>query len=246
MKKTLIQNAFQSSLGLLAISLAMMSCQKETTEIATITDAKDQIVEESARTASTATVSLKMTVNNSAGYNITSDGIGDYVNGNQNISLYFSTSGNLQFSNSASRSKPVTRWLNVNLNSPRPGSIARGFLQCGFISTLSSTISPNPTLLQNLVKGDTKCITLSAGVPGGVINFHNRSYEDTPESQSSYVYVTRISATPGDLTNQWLMTPVLPASGGCSILSSIAAFRNLADLYGYYNMPFSFTLTQIP
>ena len=40
MKKTLIQNAFQSSLVLLVTSLAMMSCQKETTEIAKIIDAK--------------------------------------------------------------------------------------------------------------------------------------------------------------------------------------------------------------
>lgn len=231
----------------LLLIFSASSCTKKTTNLKQTANPEEFATASSGSKGGPSTVvNLKMTVNNTVN-NITSDAPRDYVNGSENISLYFSTSGNLQFSNSASRSKPVTRWLNVNLDYPLSGYSKRGTLQSGFISTLSSTISPNPTLLQNLVKGTTKCITLSAGVPGGVINFHNRSYEDIPASQSSYVYVTRISATPGDAVDQWLMTTVLPGgSGNCSNISGVAAFRNDATLYGYYNMPFSFTLTKIP
>ena len=246
MKRKLFNYPFGLIMSALMLIFSATSCTKKTSDVG-----KSALPEEFA-TASSASkggpstvVNLKMTVNNT-GNNITGDALGDYVNGSENVSLYFSSSGNLQFSNSASRSKPTTRWLNVNLNSPRPTYIERGILQCGFISTLSSTISPNPTLLQNLVKGTTKCITLSAGVPGGVINFHNRSYEDTDPSQSSYVYVTRISATPGDPVDQWLMTAVPPTvPEGCSTIYNVAAYRNGATLFGYYNMPFSFTLTKL-
>jgi hypothetical protein len=236
MKRKSFTNASNLIMSALLLTCAFTSCTKKSSQLK-LASSTDEII--SAKPNSPQEIHLKMTVNNS-GNNITSDNLGDYVNGSQNVSLYFSTSGNLQFNNSASPSKPTSRWLNVNLNYPLDGYSQRGTLQSGFISTITTLTSPNPTLIQNLNVGDTKCIGFSAGVPDGVINFHRNTYEDTPTSQSSYVYVTRTSAT------IWIMTPVPPVSGGCSTLSSIAAFRSGATLFGYYNVPFSFTFTQIP
>lgn len=226
---------------------ALSSCTKKTSEISkpALPD-KFESASSNSRTGTTTEVRLKLTVNNAAGNNITSDGLGDYVDGTQNTSIYFSTSGNLQFTTAASNNPktPSIRWLNINFISPLSGYPAGGVEQSRFISTITTVTSPNPTLLQNLPLGQTKCIGFSAGIStiaNGVLNFHRNSTEDTPTTPTSYVYVTKISVSP----DQWLMTPVLPAVGGCSSISSVGALRINTVLYGNYNMPFSFTLTKL-
>ena len=227
--------------------LVFISCKKETTnpvptneEIATASSEK--------KTNTSTEVRLKLTVNDAAGNNITSDG-GDYIDGQQNSSIYFSTSGNLQFTTAASNNPntPITRWLNINFSNPLSGYPSGGIEKSSFISTVTTVTSPNPTLIQNLAVGQTKCIGFSAGIStiaNGVLNFHRNSTEDTPTSPTSYVYVTRISASPAG-PDQWLMTPAPPLSGGCSAISNVGALRINTALYGYYNMPFSFTLTKL-
>ena len=185
-----------------------------------------------------------MTVNDAAGNRIASDGGGSYIDGQQNSSIYFSTSGNLQFTTSASNNPktPTTRWLNVDLSDPIAGYPVRGTEKSNFISTITTVTSPNPILLQNLAVGQTKCIGFSAGImtiADGVLNFHRNGTEDTPTSPTAYVYVTRTSSI------EWLMTPVPPLSGGCSTISNVGALRINTALYGYYSMPFSFTLTKL-
>ena len=228
----------------------VISCAKKNTDIKQNPTPEEFATTPRGNKPGTSTeVRLKLTVNDAAGNNITSDGSGDYVDGQQNSSIYFSTSGNLQFTTSASSNPhtPTTRWLNVDFSDPLAGYTARGTEKSNFISTVTTVTSPNPTLLQNLAVGQTKCIGFSAGIStieNGVLNFHRNSTEDTPTSPTSYVYVTRISASPAD-PDQWLMTPAPPVSGGCSSISNVGALRINTTLYGYYNMPFSFTLTKL-
>jgi hypothetical protein len=139
---------------------------------------------------------------------------------------------------------PMTRYLNYNFNDPlTPNPPVTGIHQGKFISTGATATSPAFTPLQNLGIGATQCIGFSGGltnIVGSVVNFHrNTNTEDTPNTPTAYVYVTRISLT------QWIMTPVPPLSGGCSAISNVAALRVSGVLYGYYNMPFSFTLTKL-
>lgn len=233
-------------MNVLLLTFMITSCVKKTSDLK-----EASLPEEFAsatakgKPGTTAEVSLSMTVNDALENKITSDGGGAYVNGTGNVKVVFDQYGNFMFGAASSnpRVPPMTRYLNINFDSPLPGYQAKSGDQSRFISTITTVTSPNSTHLQDLIVGQTKCIGFSAGIStieSGVLNFHRSSTEDTPTSPTSYVYVTRISST------EWLMTPVPPLSGGCSAISSVGALRINTVLFGYYNMPFSFTLTQIP
>ena len=229
------------SIVILTLHLFSSSCQKENNTTST-TNELAQGLDQRGKTGNTINeVRLKLTVNDAAGNNITSDGLGDYVDGTQNASIYFSTSGNLQFSTASNNPRtPTARWLNANFGSPLSGSTPRGNEKSNFMASATGS-GTNPTAIQNLAIGETKCITLwlSLGMTlsGGVLNFHGKN-EDSNTTNTSYVYVTRLSTT------QWLMAPI-PPSGftGCSTISNVGALRISSVWNGDYNMPFSFTLT---
>ena len=111
-------------------------------------------------------------------------------------------------------------------------------------STGGSPYGTNPFIpLQNLgINGNpaTECIYMGNGVSNSTttwrVSFH-KGNEDTPTSLSAFAVVTRISNT------QWKVTPV----GSCSPNANVGALRNDdgSVLYGYYYMPFSFTLTKL-
>lgn len=241
MKQNQFSTAIRLSLGTLLFAFVIASCTKKSSEL-NLASSTDEFASAKGKPGTTTEVRLKLTVN-PVGNNITSNG-GDYVDGTENTSIYFSTAGNLQFSTSASNNPnvPTTRWLNVDFSNPLPGYPARGIEKSNFISTITTLTSPDTTKLQNLTPGQTKCIGFSAGfmtIAYGVLNFHRNSTEDTPTTPTSYVYVTRLNPT------QWLMTPSVPVSGGCSAISNVGALRINTVLFGYYNMPFSFTLTKL-
>ena len=191
-----------------------------------------------------------MTVNNAAGNNITSDGGGDYINGTQNVQAIIDQYGTFVF-NTLSASNPnilATRWVNYNFNNPvDPANTYRpnpsNTKNCHF-STGGSSFGTNPFIpLQNLgVNGNpaTECIYMGNGIANSTaswkVSFH-KGLEDTQASPTAFAVVTRVSPT------QWTVTPM----GTCSPNSNVAALRNNADntLYGYYNIPFSFTLTKL-
>jgi len=241
----------------LSLAFVIASCTKKASDVVTISDSKEVASAKASKPGSTTTeVRLKLTVSDGSGNQITSDGKGTYVDGQQNSSIYFSTSGNLQFSTHASNNPNTltTRWLNVNFNSPLPdypvsGFPARGIEKSNFISTQTGT-GPDPTALQNLARDATKCITFSAGfmtITGGVLNFHRSPTEDNSGTKSSYVYVTRTKVSSVDGIDEWLMTPAPPSLPfvACSLISNVGALRINGTLSGYYNMPFSFTLTKL-
>lgn len=246
MKRKLFNYPFGLIMSALMLIFSATSCTKKTNEVV-----KPAVPEEFAtapggnKPGTTTEVSLSMTINDATGNKITSDNLGPYVNGVGNVKVVFDKSGNFMFgaASSSPRVPPMTRFLNFSFDSPLPTYNARSAETSNFISTITTVTSPNPTALQNLNIGDTKCIGFSAGlinISGGVVNFHrNTNTEDTPTTPTAYVYVTRNSPT------EWTMTPV-PPPVGCSNISNVAALRINTTLYGYYNMPFSFTLTQIP
>ena len=243
---------YPSGLIMITLSLAFViaSCTKNASDVVTISDSREVASAKASKPGSTTTeVRLKLTVNSATG--ITSDGNDTYVDGQDNSSIYFSTAGNLQFTTSASNNPhtPTTRWLNVNFSNPLSGSPVGGIEKSNFISTQTGT-GPDPTALQNLARDATKCITFSAGfmtITGGVLNFHRSPTEDNSGTKSSYVYVTRTKVSSVDGIDEWLMTPAPPSLPfvACSLISNVGALRINGTLSGYYNMPFSFTLTKL-
>lgn len=245
MKRILFHKTSSSILNVLLIAILFTACKKQTSE-KSVAGANEELATSSAgkKPGTTAEVSLSMTVNDAPGNKITSDGGGAYVNGTGNVKVVFDQYGNFMFGQASSspRVPPMIRYLNLNFDTPQPSFPAGGIERSSFISTITTVTSPDPTLLQSLVVGQTKCIGFSAGIStieSGVLNFHRNNTEDTPTSPTAYVYVTRTSSA------EWIVTPEPPLSGGCSTISNIGALRVNTVLYGYYNMPFSFTLTKL-
>lgn len=241
MKRILFLRSSSIILNAMLIAFAFTSCKKQTTDV--LAAGPEEVVSAKGKPGTTAEVSLSMTINDAAGNKITSDGGGAYVNGTGNVKVVFDQYGNFMFgaASSSPRVPPMTRYLNINFDNPLSGYSPGGNQKSNFISTITTVTSPNSTSLQNLTVGQTKCIGFSAGIStieSGVLNFHRNSTEDIPTSPTAYIYVTRTSLT------EWLMTPVPPLAGGCSTISNVGALRINTVLYGYYNMPFSFTLTK--
>lgn len=230
-------------INIFLIVFAFAGCKKQTIELPATTG---EIITAKAgsKPGTYPVVSLRLTVDD-AGTNITSDGEGDYINGVDNVKVVFDQYGNFMFSGASNNpNTPMPRYLNYNFGNPLFSYSIGGIERGNFISTGKTETSPTFTPLQNLAEGATQCIGFSAGlmnIVGGVVNFHrNAGTEDTPTTPTAYVYVKKVSST------QWIMTPVPPLSGGCSTISNVAALRINGALYGYYNMPFSFTLTKLP
>lgn len=243
MKKDLLITAFCYSLGFLLMVSSITSCTKERLETArTLEPERAAASTERGKVPSgPAEVFLKVTVNNS-GNNITSDGAGDYVNGSQSVSARFDTYGNFIFScglGGQGKNTYLIRWMNINFSSPvviYSNPPITGNDKVTAITTVSA-VGQTFTPLQNMSVGQSQCVGLTGGSNSGwVMNFH-RGAEDVSTSQSAYAVFTRTSLT------QWTVTP----AGSCSTNSNICALRNGPDiLFGYYNIPFSFTLTKLP
>lgn len=243
MKRILFYKPLPVIINAFLMVLTFTSCKKQTTDIAA-SDASKEIATATAKggkPSGPAEVFLKVTVDNTAGYKITSDVGGDYVNGLQSVGAKFDGPGNFIFSCGKSGHGPnatFVRWMNINFDSPinifTPPPIT-GNDKVTAITTLPAagfTFIP----LQNLAVGESECVGLTGGSGADwIMNFH-RGAEDVSSSPSAYAVFTRISST------QWTVTP----AGSCSPNSNVCALRNGPGvLYGYYNMPFSFTLTKL-
>ena len=198
------------------------------------------------------TIALRVTINDAEGNKITSDSKGDYVNGTDYVQAILDQSGTFAFNTFSPPQKeknaPVKRWVVYNFNDPvDPGNTyvpspdnSRNY----HFSTGGSIYGTNPFIpLQNLgVNGNpaTECIYMGNGISNSTttwrVSFH-KALEDTQTSPTAFAVVTRVSAT------VWTITPL----GTCSLNSNVASLRNNADntLYGYYYLPFSFTLTKL-
>lgn len=250
MKQSQFTTVCRLSLGSLLLTVAIASCTKKSSEVTPTPVSDDEVaMVQKGKPGTPPVVSLRVTVNNSTGNNITSDGniapdnTGDYISGQQNVSATFDQAGNFIFNAVASGNPNAspTRWLTLNLNQEITAtSPYSGIYKATYISTGKSSLFTTYTPLQNMTYSpvqQVQCIGFSTGptgpnAPAATVNFH-RAGEDVINSSSSFVEIKRISLT------QWTMTPL----SNCSNISNTAALRSGATVYGYYNIPFFFTLT---
>ena len=234
-------------------AFAFTACKKQTTEFATPV-ANEEIASAKAGGNPNAlpTISLRVTINDAEGNKITSDVKGDYINGVDYVQAILDQSGTFAFNTFAPATKiknaVVKRWVVYNFNNPvDPENTyvpSPDNSHNYHFSTGGSPWGTNPYIpLQNLgVNGNpaTECIYMGNGISNSTttwrVSFH-KALEDTQTSPTAFAVVTRVSST------VWTITPL----GTCSLNSNLASLRNNADntLYGYYYLPFSFTLTKL-
>jgi hypothetical protein len=239
MKRTLTTPSLFLSILLLFVTFS--ACKKQNTSIS-FSGETDGIATSKPNTYPQ--VNLSVTVNDANGNKVISDGSGAYINGSAKVSAVIDQYGNFIFSCGSSGHGPNAtpdRWLNYDFSDPLPGYSTGNSERGAYIATIKSLVVPNFTPLQNLAIGNTQCVAMAMGLytlANGVVNFH-RNIEDTNTTPTAFVYVTKTDAV------HWTLAPVPPSSGGCSSISNIAALRINTELYGYYNMPFSLTLTKL-
>jgi hypothetical protein len=238
MKKDLFMNA--NTLFVLALLIVLfISCKKEVANQA-VSHAAISYTQE--RRIVLSTVSLNVTVND-AGNNITSDGHGDYMNGSQNVQAVIDNGGNFSFNTNTNSFKAPGRSLNFNFSQPLTiysdpplTNVIKSYQLSSVASTVSSFIP-----LQNLPIGQPECVSFSIwAVTANTINWRalfHAGFDDRTDSTTAFASVTKLDAT------HWTITSLgncLPAS-----TPNKAALRSgdARTLYGYYNLPFSFTLT---
>jgi hypothetical protein len=246
MKRNVLSLATGYVLNVLLLGFVITSCTKKTSDLKETRHPEEfASVKAESKPGTFPEVLVKLTMND-AGNNVTSDGGGDYIHGSQAVSARIDQYGNFIFScGKTGRGPSATqvRWLNYNFSEPLPTYSARASEKGAYIATIRSSVAPTAFIpLQSLSVGSTECITMAMGLftlADGVVNFHRQPTEDNNTTPTAYVYVTRTSLT------QWTMTPVPPLTGGCSSISNVASLRTNTNLVGYYNMPFSFTLTKL-
>ena len=253
MKRILSNNLPGLIMNVILAAFIFTSCKKQTSEVATPGNNEEiSTAKPGGNPNELPTISLRVTINDAEGNKITSDGKGDYINGVDYVQAILDQSGTFAFNTFSPPQKiknaPVTRWVVYNFTDPvDPENTyvpSPDNSHNYHFSTGGSIYGTNPFVpLQNLgVNGNpsTECIYMGNGISNSTttwrVSFH-KALEDTQTSPTAFAVVTRISST------VWTITPL----GTCSLNSNVASLRNNADntLYGYYYLPFSFTLTKL-
>jgi hypothetical protein len=208
-----------------------------------------------ARQTAIPTVSLTVTVSNVDGvgnsYAIQNDGNGTYVDGTQDVQAVLDNNGTFAFNTETGTHRNAIRYVSYNFNNPvDPANTYRptpSNLRNYHFSTGASQYSPMIPI-QNLgVSGNptSECIYMGNSFASGTsltdpttswrVSFH-KGLEDVSNGPTAFAVVTRTSVTPA----VWTIAP----SGACSLVSNVSALRSGdgSVLYGYYNLPFLFTL----
>ena len=249
LQKILLNPVFRLLLSSFLLALLIASCTKKAADIAPVSNSDEVATAKSPSAPSLQTVSLIVTVNN-AGNKITSDASPDYTNGSQNVQAVIDRNGNFVFNTNTNSSRTATRTLNFDFSSPiteysnPPATNTSKSYTLETVASTSTGITFTP--LQNLGVGanpTSECVSFRVwGVTSNTINWRSTfhaGFEDRDSSTTAFAYVTRNNAT------TWTITSL----GNClNAIQNKAALRsgNAQTLYGYYNLPFSFTLTKIP
>lgn len=255
MKKILITNPLKSILYALLLLFVITSCQKNTSDVVSPKTSTDDM-SANLRANTLPTISLRITVSNfdanGVAYNIQNDGKGDYVNGVDYVQAVVDQYGTFAFNTiAANNTKTIgRRWVSYNFNNPVDGantyrpspSNSNNY----HFSTGGTSFGTQPFIpLQNLgVNGNpsTECIYMGNGIANSTTNWRvsfHKGYEDVANSPTAFAVVTRTNISPA----VWTITPV----GACSPNSNVASLRSGDGtyLYGYYYIPFLFTLTAL-
>lgn len=252
MKKILFNHVSGIIMNSLLLILIVSSCTKKTNEVPLAANSEEIATARAGGNPNTLPiVSLRVTINDADGYNITSDSKGDYINGTDYVQAILDQSGTFAFNTFSPPTKiknaVVKRWVNYNFNNPvNPGNYYRpspSNTKNYHFSTGGSVFGTNPFIpLQNLgVNGNpaSECVYMGNGIYNSTtawrVSFH-KGLEDVATSSTAFAVVTRTSISPAE----WTITPI----GFCSPNSNVASLRADAtsELYGYYYIPFYFTL----
>jgi len=182
---------------------------------------------------------------NAAG--ITNDGLGSYVDGSQNVQAQLDAAGTFAFNTFSGRRGTATRWVNYDFSRPVDPSNtflpAQDHTQNYHFSSGGSQYSPWVPVQYLGTPGypSSECGYMgnsfaASGTTSYRVSFH-KGYEDTQTTPSAFAVFTRVSVSPA----VWTVQP----AGSCSPNSNVAALRSGdgSILYGYYSIPFLFTLT---
>lgn len=234
----------------LAIAAAVAGCTEGTHPAGTSPAAPSGVSQE-ARPSSPSIIPLSIAVSNTdiSGNpsGITNDGLGEYVDGVQNVEARLDSAGTLAFNTFNAKRGAATRWVHYDFSRPvdplnlfQPpqdqtqnyhfstgGSQYSSFVPVQFLGT------PGYPASECAYMGNGFQANSSTGYR---VSFH-KGYEDTAGSPTSYVVFSRVSVTPA----VWTVQP----AGSCSPTANVAALRSAdgSALFGYYTIPFLFTLT---
>ena len=238
--------------SLIAAAVSSASCdQSRGGAPSPIGPSASSVLSLNAKGKSLGTVSLRVTVSNTDAFGspagITNDGLGDYVDGSQNVQAQLDSSGTLAFNTFNSTHGNATRWVNYDLSHPTDPSNTfeppQDHTTNYHFSTGGSAFSPWVPLQYLGTSGypATECGYMGNGFStnsstGYRVSYH-KGYEDTQGSPTAFAVFTRTSVSP----SVWTVQP----AGSCSPTSNVAALRSGDGtvLYGYYTIPFLFTLT---
>lgn len=196
-------------------------------------------------------VSLRVAVSNTDAFGnaagITNDGLGDYIDGSQNVQAQLDSSGTFAFNTFNSTHGNAARWVNYDFSHPTDPSNTFGppqdHAQNYHFSTGASAFSPWVPLQFLGTPGypAIECGYMGNGFSansstGYRVSYH-KGFEDTQSSPTAFAVFTRTSVNP----SVWTVQP----AGSCSPTANVAALRSSDGtiLYGYYTIPFLFTLT---
>lgn len=239
------------SLGICLMAAIVAAACSEGTQPAGTSPVAPSGVAQEARTSKPAVIPLSITVSNTDAFGsasgITNDGQGAYVDGVQNVGASLDLAGTLAFNTFTANHGSATRWVNYDFSRPvdplnlfRPPQL---HTQNYHFSSGGSQFSPFVAvqLLGTPGYPISECGYMGNGFQADSttnyrVSFH-KGYEDTAGSPTAYAVFTRVSVTPA----VWTVQP----AGSCSPTSNVAALRSGdgSVLYGYYTMPFLFTLT---
>jgi hypothetical protein len=239
---------FQFALFVL-VAASLAACSKSSPSTASL--AAPSPLAQDAKPGTPPVVSLTVTVSNTDSFGnaagITNDGAGAYVDGSQNVQAQLDASGTFAFNTFNARRGTATRWLNYDFSHPidpsntfvpsqdhgqnyhfsSGGTQYSPWVPVQYLGTPGYPISECGYMGNSFAANSTTNYRVS---------FH-KGYENTQASPTAFIVVTRTSVSPA----VWTVQP----AGSCSPKSNVAALRSDDGtvLYGYYSLPFLFTLT---
>ena len=209
------------------------------------------IAPQGAKSGSLTPVSLVVTVSNADSLGnalgITNDGQGGYVDGSRNVQAVIDQYGTFAFNTFTANHGSATRWLNYDFTHPVDPSNTfnppQDHTQNYHFSTGGTVFSPTVPLQDLGVNGNpsSQCMYMGNSFASNSSTTYRVSYhkgnENTQTSPTAFAVFTRVSVSPA----VWTVQPV----GSCSPNSNVASLRSGDGtiLYGYYTIPFFFTLT---
>ena len=178
-------------------------------------------------------------------YRIQSDGLGEYVNGEQTVTAEIDAFGNLQFG--PALSSALARRLRFNFSAPvdplntyRPDESGQ---QEWKIKTNPNVVPGTPAINSLGVNGNPV-----SGCYGSTVSHQNAGtrypiiYNTASDAQSINVYITRTSISPAT----WSVVTNGPCAGTVdqgALYSQIVTNKNAPMVFrGYYNLSFSLRL----